>query len=65
MNDKNREADIIRLLAAGASNKMIAHELSICEATVKTHIRIIRARYGAQNRCKLVAVFLQKEPVTK
>ncbi len=64
--NKNRESQILDLLVAGASNKKIAHDLGICEATVKTHLRIFRAKWGADNRCELVALYVQsKEAVLK
>jgi two-component system nitrate/nitrite response regulator NarL len=34
-----RESDILRCLAAGMSNKLIARELDIMESTVKVHVR--------------------------
>lgn len=35
-----REIDVLRLIAAGNSNKLIANQLSISEATAKTHVAI-------------------------
>lgn len=63
MNDKNRETQILELLVTGATNKKIAAELNISEATVITHLRVSRAKYGAQNRCELVAIYLKGEKV--
>jgi len=45
-----RETDVLRLLARGLANKEIAHELSIGEKTVKTHVSNILAKLGVQSR---------------
>lgn len=45
-----READVLRLLAQGRSNKEIAAELYIGDATVKTHVSNILAKLGVQSR---------------
>jgi two-component system nitrate/nitrite response regulator NarL len=45
-----RERDIIRCLIRGDSNKMIAHRLSIAEATVKAHLKAILRKLGVSNR---------------
>lgn len=45
-----REIDILRCLARGGSNKVIAERLNIAEATVKVHIRSILRKTGAANR---------------
>lgn len=49
-----READVLRLLAQGKSNKEIAQYLSIVEDTVKTHVRHILAKLGVQSRTQAV-----------
>jgi DNA-binding NarL/FixJ family response regulator len=45
-----RETEVLRLLARGASNKEIAHALSIGEKTVKTHVSNILAKLGVPSR---------------
>lgn len=45
-----REVDILRLLVAGDSNKMIANRLSINETTVKTHLKSIQRKLNVNNR---------------
>jgi two-component system nitrate/nitrite response regulator NarL len=48
-----RELDIIRSLADGHTNKSIAKELSITEATVKVHIKTVLRKLGASNRTQV------------
>jgi two-component system nitrate/nitrite response regulator NarL len=46
----DREAQILRCLTQGASNKLIARELGVAEATVKVHIKAILRKVKAVNR---------------
>jgi two-component system nitrate/nitrite response regulator NarL len=46
----DREIEIVQKLTAGLSNKIIANELSITEATVKVHLKAILKKVGVQNR---------------
>ncbi len=45
-----REAQILQCLVNGSSNKMIARELNITEATVKVHIKGLLRKVRANNR---------------
>jgi two-component system, NarL family, nitrate/nitrite response regulator NarL len=45
-----RETRILRCLARGASNKLIARDLQISEATVKVHVKAILRKIGVANR---------------
>ncbi len=45
-----RELEILKLVATGASNKEIAHQLTISTNTVKVHLRNIFAKVGAASR---------------
>jgi two-component system nitrate/nitrite response regulator NarL len=45
-----REASILRLLMQGISNKLIARQLVITDATVKVHIKAILRKLRLQNR---------------
>ncbi|WP_216635974.1 helix-turn-helix transcriptional regulator [Neptunicoccus sediminis] len=52
----DREKKVLQLLALGASNKAIALELGIAEATVKSHLRSSFLKIGCKNRA-LAAVW--------
>ncbi|MGA4792368.1 MULTISPECIES: helix-turn-helix transcriptional regulator [Nocardia] len=54
-----REAQIVRLMAAGDSNGRIARRLTISEGTVKTHITRILRKLGAANRAEAVSIWLR------
>lgn len=49
-----REAEVVRLVAAGLSNREIAGRLSISERTVKFHVSAILSKLGAGNRTQAV-----------
>ena len=51
-----RELDVLRMLAAGRSNKEIAIKLSITETTVKSHLRSIFTKLGVLSRTEAVTV---------
>ncbi|MFF1818909.1 response regulator [Kribbella sp. NPDC058245] len=50
-----RELDVLRLVAAGNTNRESAAHLFISEATVKTHLINIYAKLGAPDRASAVA----------
>lgn len=54
-----RELEILRLLAKGATNQEIAHTLGISEHTVKTHVHHILEKLGAGNRAEAAAYAVQ------
>lgn len=45
-----REHDVLCCLMAGYSNKVIARELMVCEATVKVHVKAILRKLKVSNR---------------
>ncbi len=45
-----QQLNILRLICQGRPNKIISYELSIAEATVKTHIAAIMAKINVRNR---------------
>lgn len=51
-----REREVLELVSKGTSNREIAAELFISEATVKTHLTHIFAKLGAKDRAAAVAV---------
>jgi LuxR family maltose regulon positive regulatory protein len=51
----DRELEVLRLMATGASNQEIARELVIAVNTVKRHARNIFDKLGAENRMQAVA----------
>ncbi|MCD7053789.1 response regulator transcription factor [Rhodococcus sp. BH2-1] len=58
-----REVDILRLIAAGRSNREIVRELCIGESTVKTHINRIFAKTGSRDRAQAV-VYAHQHGIT-
>lgn len=55
-----REREVLRLVAAGRSNKEIAAALRIAERTVKFHLTSIFNKLGADNRARAVAVAAER-----
>ena len=58
-----RELDVLRLLARGLPNKLIARELGIAERTVKTHVSSIFAKLGVTDRTQ-AALYAVREGLT-
>jgi DNA-binding NarL/FixJ family response regulator len=50
-----RELDVIRLLPLGYTNRQIAAELTLGQATVATHIRHILQKTNSANRAEAAA----------
>jgi DNA-binding NarL/FixJ family response regulator len=55
-----REIEVLKLIAAGNSNKLIADQLSIGEATVKSHVTNILSKLSANDRAHAVTIALQR-----
>jgi len=55
-----REIDILRLIAAGNTNKEIGTHLSMTEETVKSHMRNIFSKLGAKDRTHALAIGVKR-----
>ena len=56
----SREVDVLRLIASGSANKEIADQLSIGEASVKSHVANILSKLDAKDRAHAVAIGLKR-----
>jgi len=56
----DREIEVLRAVAAGKSNKLIAAELDIAEGTVKTHMKSILPKLDASDRTHAVMIALKR-----
>ena len=50
IGDRSSEADVLKMLAQGKSNKEISQALTIGEQTVKTHVSHILDKLGVPSR---------------
>jgi DNA-binding NarL/FixJ family response regulator len=55
-----REIQLLERLATGLSNRAIAKEMFISEATVKTHLVHIYGKLGVDNRTAAIAVATER-----
>jgi DNA-binding NarL/FixJ family response regulator len=55
-----REIEVLRQVAAGNANKIIADHLGISEETVKAHMRKILSKLGANDRTHAVSIALKR-----
>ncbi|MBV8569105.1 MAG: response regulator transcription factor [Acidobacteriaceae bacterium] len=55
-----RELEVLKLIVAGRSNKEIGSDLSISEATVKSHINSILSKLGVTDRTQAATTALQR-----
>ncbi len=51
---------VLRLIAAGNANKQIAHQLSITEETVKSRVKSILSKLGANDRTHAAMIGLKR-----
>jgi DNA-binding NarL/FixJ family response regulator len=55
-----REIEVLRLVAAGNANKIVAARLAISEETVKAHMRSILSKLAANDRTHAVTIALKR-----
>ena len=56
----DREVDVLRRVATGHSNKIIASQLNLSEATVKGHMKSILSKLGANDRTHAVTIAMRR-----
>jgi len=59
-----RGRDVVRLVAAGHTNREIGDQLFISEKTVSVHLTRIMAKLGATRRAEAVAIALERGLLT-
>jgi DNA-binding NarL/FixJ family response regulator len=52
-----RQRQVIESIRQGKPNKIIAYELSMCESTVKVHVRTIMKKLKAKNRTQVAYMY--------
>jgi two-component system nitrate/nitrite response regulator NarL len=55
-----RETDILRGIARGESNKVIARDLGIAETTVKIHVQHILRKLGVSSRVQVAVIAVER-----
>jgi DNA-binding NarL/FixJ family response regulator len=55
-----REIEVLQRVASGNSNKIIADQMGISEDTVKSHMRSILSKLGANDRTHAVTIALRR-----
>lgn len=56
----DRQAQVMRLMAKGESNKQIARALNLSESTVKVHVTAILRALGVSSRAQAIVAALQQ-----
>jgi DNA-binding NarL/FixJ family response regulator len=56
----DRELEVLRLVAVGTSNKAIADNLGVSEATVKMHMKSILSKLYANDRTHAVTIAMKR-----
>ncbi len=56
----DREVEVLRRVATGHSNKIIAAQLTVSEATVKGHMKSILSKLGANDRTHAVTIAMKR-----
>jgi DNA-binding NarL/FixJ family response regulator len=55
-----REIEVLKLIADGNANKIVADQLSISEDTVKAHVKNILSKLGANDRTHAVTIAVKR-----
>jgi DNA-binding NarL/FixJ family response regulator len=55
-----RELEVLRHVAGGVSNKEIASALGVSEATVKSHLKSVMGKLGANDRTHAVTIAIKR-----
>ena len=56
----DREIEVLRRVAVGTSNKIIASQLSVSEATIKGHMKSILSKLNANDRTHAVTIAMKR-----
>ena len=56
----DRELEVLRMVAQGKANKIIASDLNIAEHTVKNHMKSILSKLGADDRTGAVTIAIRR-----
>ncbi|MBF0471744.1 MAG: hypothetical protein HQL48_10270, partial [Gammaproteobacteria bacterium] len=59
----SREDQILKLIAQGLSNKMIARTLDITEGTVKVHVKHLLKKLNLRSRVEAVVWAVNNDPM--
>ena len=60
MSLTSRQAEVLRLLARGLPNKLIARQMELAEGTIKVHLLAIYRALGVHNRTQAVMASQKK-----
>jgi DNA-binding NarL/FixJ family response regulator len=55
-----REIEVLKMVASGTPNKVIASELALAEPTVKSHLKNIFQKLGANDRTHAVTIAIRR-----
>ncbi len=55
-----RQMEVLELLARGLANKSIARGLGVSEGTVKTHVKALLLKLGAQSRTEATSIAIRR-----
>ena len=58
----SREHEILKLIAKGMSNKLIARELDISDGTVKVHVKHVLKKLGLNSRVEAAVWMVNQKP---